>query len=208
MRTDVPSRRERAGTLKTHDITLRIGRIMLRPLIERDWDILLRWNSDPEVLYFSEGTDVSSWTLEEVKSIYCTVSQEAYCFIIEFDGKPVGECWLQKMNLPRILARHAGFDCRRIDLMIGEKTYWHRGIGTKTVRLLAEFGFEREKADMVFACDVADYNVASLDMFRNCGFEINASHPQPLGGKAKTCYDLVLRRAKFFAVSNGVGGKS
>jgi len=208
VRTDVPSRRERAGTLKTRDVTLRLGRIVLRPLTERDWDVLLRWNSDPEVLYFSEGTDVSSWTLEEVQGIYRTVSQASYCFIIEFDGKPVGECWLQKMNLPRILARHAGFDCRRIDLMIGEKTYWHRGIGTKAVLLLVEFGFEREKADMVFACDVADYNVASLNMFRKCGFEVDASYPQPPGRKAKICYDLVLTRERFSAMSTGVGGKS
>lgn len=208
MRPNVPGRRKRGESLKTHDITLRIGRLVLRPLTERDWDILLRWNSDPEVLYFSEGTDVSSRTLEEVQNIYRRVSQEAFCFIVEFDGKPVGECWLQKMNLPRVSVRHAGLDCRRVDLMIGEKKYWHRGIGAGAVLLLAEFGFEREKADMIFACDVAEYNVASLNMFRKCGFEVDSSYPQPLGGKAKTCYDLVLRREKFHSISPGAGGDS
>jgi hypothetical protein len=40
--------------LRTHDITLRSERVVLRPMTEGDWNILLRWNSDPEVLYYSD----------------------------------------------------------------------------------------------------------------------------------------------------------
>ena len=35
----------------------------LRPMTGNDWDVLLKWNSDPEVLYFSEGGDVASYNL-------------------------------------------------------------------------------------------------------------------------------------------------
>jgi formate dehydrogenase subunit beta len=38
-------------------------------------------------------------------------------FIIEFEGAPIGECWLQRMNLKRILRLYPGIDCRRIDMM-------------------------------------------------------------------------------------------
>jgi len=34
--------------------------------------------------------------------IYRPVSANAFCFIIEVAGQPVGECWLQKMNIPDI----------------------------------------------------------------------------------------------------------
>lgn len=55
--------------------------------------------------------------------MYRSVSQNAYCFIIEYDSDPIGECWLQKMNLKRIINKFPDCDCRRIDIMIGEKEF-------------------------------------------------------------------------------------
>jgi RimJ/RimL family protein N-acetyltransferase len=57
--------------LVQHEITLRNvspsgENIKLRPMTEDDWDVLLKWNSDPEVLYYSEGNDVTSYNLEEI----------------------------------------------------------------------------------------------------------------------------------------------
>jgi len=103
----------RASVLRRHDVTLQKGRIVLRPLTEDDWSTLLRWNSDPEVLHFSEGDDAKRYDLAQVQAIYRGVSQNAYCFVIEFTGRAIGECWLQRMNLERILARYPGQDCRR-----------------------------------------------------------------------------------------------
>jgi aminoglycoside 6'-N-acetyltransferase len=183
--------------LKQHNITLRREQIVLRPMTENDWDILLKWNSDPEILYYSEGDDVTHYSLEQVQRIYRSVSQNASCFIIEYDGKPIGECWLQQMNLERILANHPGLDCRRIDLIVGEKDLWGKGIGTEVVRLLAKFGFEQENADAIFACDVRDYNVASMRMFEKAGFEICSKIKQRPGSKGLYSHDLALKREKY-----------
>ena len=106
--------------LKEHSITLQGKAVQLRPMRETDWKMLFEWNNDPEVLYFSEGEDITSYTLGELQPIYRGVSQTSFCFIIEANGRPIGECWLQPMNLDRILDQHAGKDCRRIDLLIGE----------------------------------------------------------------------------------------
>ncbi len=35
-------------------------------MTENDWDILLKWNNDPEVLYYAEGENSISYSLEEV----------------------------------------------------------------------------------------------------------------------------------------------
>ncbi|MBE0696624.1 MAG: GNAT family N-acetyltransferase [Anaerolineaceae bacterium] len=43
--------------LSTHPITLPGRLVTLRPMSEADWPVLLRWNSDPEVLYYSAGDD-------------------------------------------------------------------------------------------------------------------------------------------------------
>ncbi len=40
--------------LRTHDIHLSDGPLHLRPMTEDDWDTLLPWNNDPEVLYYIE----------------------------------------------------------------------------------------------------------------------------------------------------------
>ena len=46
--------------LREHTITLGSEKVILRPMTEADWDILLKWNSDPQVLYYSEGDDVQA----------------------------------------------------------------------------------------------------------------------------------------------------
>lgn len=190
------------GKLEEHKITLR-GKtaqgksIELRPMTEGDWNILTRWNNDPDVLYYAEGDDVTSRKLEEVQHIYRSVSHQAFCFIIELDQKPVGEGWLQRMNLKRILQRYPGLDCRRIDLTIGEKEYWGKGVGTETIRLLTEFGFSEQGADMIFGCDIADYNLRSLRAFQKVGYEIVAKIEQPAGRKANYVQDVALAREGF-----------
>jgi len=73
--------------------------VRLRPLTEKDWNLLNRWNTDPGLLYFTEEDEVERYNPEEVKMICRLVSKNAYIFIIEFEGEAIGECWLQKMNL-------------------------------------------------------------------------------------------------------------
>ena len=45
--------------LRAHEVHLAPGAICLRPMTEDDWDVLLPWNSDPEVLYYCEGNFMS-----------------------------------------------------------------------------------------------------------------------------------------------------
>jgi RimJ/RimL family protein N-acetyltransferase len=186
--------------LRKHDVVLE-GQtkqgvpIRLRPLAEGDWDLLFRWNNDPQVLYYAEGDDVTARTMAEVQDLYYYVCRLAFCFIIEASSRPVGECWLQEMNLERVLSRHPGRDCRRIDLMIGETAAWEQGIGTEVIRLLTWFGFAAVGADEIYGCDVADYNVRSRRAFERVGYVLVAENPQPPGAKAGVTYDLVLSRS-------------
>jgi aminoglycoside 6'-N-acetyltransferase len=190
--------------LREHSVNLRGELVALRPLTEHDWDILLLWNTDPEVLYFSEGDDVSAYSMADIQGIYRGTSQTAFCFMIEFGGVPVGECWLQQMNLERVLQKYPQADCRRIDLMIGEKQFWGKGLGTEVIQLLGTFAFEEQGADLVFGCDVADYNIASLKAFQKAGYTVDAQIEQPVGKKARYCYDLVLPREAYTVLGTGL----
>ncbi|TEU14647.1 MAG: N-acetyltransferase, partial [Anaerolineales bacterium] len=122
-------------SLREHDIELFDGPLHLRPMTEADWNVLLKWNNDPEVLYYSEGGNITSRSLPDMQKMYRGVSQQAYVFMIELYDRPIGECWLQRMNLERVNCRFPGLDVRRIDLTIGEKDWWGRGWGTRIIRL-------------------------------------------------------------------------
>ena len=171
--------------------------MVLRPMTEDDWDILVKWNNDPDILYYSDGGNVTSHNLQEVQQIYRGVSQNAFCFMIEVDGVPVGECWLQRMNLKSILEKYPGKDCRRIDLMIGEKSLWGQGLGTDAICTLTKFGFDDENADIIFGL-VGDYNLRSVKAFQKAGYRIDARIEEVPGSKARFSYDLAIRREEYY----------
>lgn len=187
------------GVITTHGIFLTGAcgqtKIVLRPLTDEHLPHLYRWCADPEVLYWTEGGEEDpslSYGPEVVHMIYGGVSKSAHCFLIEADGVPVGECWLQRMNLPHISAMYAPeTDVRRIDMSIGEKAYWGKGIGTEMVRLLVQFAFEEEQTD-VLHCLCEDYNIRSRRVWEKNSFSLVQMDalPQPQKGKYQYHYRL------------------
>lgn len=183
------------ATLGPHDVTLRGPRLLLRPLTEDDWAPLLAWNNDPEVLAWAEGDEIESRTLDEVQRIYRAISVSAHCFLMELDGEAIGECWLQRMNLERLVARHPDEDVRRIDIAIGLPALWGQGLGREAVGLLLEFGFQREGVDVIYACVDAG-NVRSRRMFESLGFAVEAGMDSA-GSGANDELDLALGRGDY-----------
>jgi RimJ/RimL family protein N-acetyltransferase len=182
--------------LREHQVTLQGERIFLRPMTEDDWDIVAKWETDPEIIHWADTSRVTSCTVEEVRKIFCKVSRHAYCFIIEMEGKPIGDGWLQEMNLARVLRRYRGRDCRRIDLVIGEKELWGRGLGADTIRTLTRFAFERENADMVFAI-IGDYNERSQSAFMKSGYSLVMKLEEPRPSRARLSYVFAIDKSAF-----------
>jgi len=184
--------------IQTHDITLYGGNdvdIVLRPLCDAHLPLLYQWNADPEVLYWTEGGtagDNLSYGPKTVHDIFGHVSQNAFCFLIEADSVPIGECWLQKMNLPNVLAMYPDhLDVRRIDMAIGEKSYWNKGIGSQFIGMLIDFAFNGEHVD-VLHCFSEDYNARSCRMWEKHGFTrvLKEALEQPQKGKWQYHYRL------------------
>ena len=189
---------EHETIIKPHSIILGDDNITLRPMSDNDFGILLKWNSDSEVLYYSEGNDVECYNLEDIQGIYGSTSLTAFCFIIEFEELPIGECWLQKMNLNHIIDKYPHLDLRRIDLMIGEKEYWGRGIGTRVVKLLTAFGFESEAADMIFFIPY-DYNIRSCRTAERIGYELLGKTEVEDNPKAKFELHYAMTKGNYFS---------
>ena len=184
--------------IKAHDVALSVDNIKLRPMSDDDFDMLLKWNSDEEVLYYAEGNVVESYSLEDIQDIYGSVSQSAFCFIIEVDEIPIGECWLQKMNLKPILEKYPNLNIHRIDLAIGEKEYWGKGIGTKVVRLLTKLGFESETADMIFYMPY-DFNIRSCKTAERVGYKLLDKVVVTDNPKAKFYLHCAISKEDYFS---------
>ena len=185
------------GVIRTHNITLYDNcgaqSLTLRPLADGHLPLLYRWCADEEVMRLAdEGGTVCD--AETARTLYGRVSQTAHCFLIEADGVPVGECWLQRMDVSSVRSMYpAGVDVRRIDICIGEKAYWGRGIGTAAVRMLVKFAFEREGTD-VLHCLCAEENVRSCRLWERCGFSlIDREGMRNDGGKTYRCHYRLRR---------------
>ena len=149
------------------------------PLCDDHLPLLYQWNRDPEVLYWCEADDITLRSEEETQGLFSWMSKNAnaICFLIEHNGTPVGECWLQPNNLPDLAAAHPqGADLRRIDMSIGEKAYWERGIGTQVLALLVDFAFNNQQADALYGyCE--DYNLRSQAVLKKNGFALVKRQP-------------------------------
>lgn len=90
-------------TTKLTGVT-KTGRFVLKPLTDDALPSLYRWNANRDLLYWTEGrkSDIEPHDEETVREIYGSVSKEGHCFLIEVQGSPIGECWLQRMNIAAI----------------------------------------------------------------------------------------------------------
>jgi len=187
--------------IQSHDVTLYGGNdhdIILRPLCDDHLPLLYKWNADPEVLYWTEGgPDIKrSYDAETVHKIYGGPRDRVMYFLVEVDGVPIGECWLQRMNVQEILDLYPGKDVRRIDMMIGEKAYWGKGLGTAFVNMLIDYAFYGEGVD-VMHCFAEDYNVRSCKLWERLGFTQAYAFELPPGQKGSIQYHFALTRETF-----------
>ena len=171
-------------------------RIVLRPITDDDIPLLCALNSDPEALRWADD-NAEPYDEARVKGIWGYVSPMAYCFIVEADDVPIGDCWLQRMNLPEIQSLYPkGTDVRRIDMSIGKTAYWNRGIGTTMIRCLTDFAFREENVD-VLHCMCNEENIRSVRVWEKNGFRLKLQKPREGTDRFENHY--VLTRETYFA---------
>jgi len=179
-----------------HDVILKGGRVTLRPMTDGDIPLVHSWWKKPEVILLSEGTEGITWdNIDDVREVIDKISQEGYVFLIEHSGRPIGDCWLQRMNLTEILTRFPGKDLRRIDISIGEQSLWGQGMGTEAIQLLTAFGFNQERADAIFGCGISSDNPRSFKAFRKCGYSLMDEQERFFKGRMITERNVIQLRS-------------
>ena len=186
--------------IKSHHTTLTLEagqrHIMLLPMTDAHLPLLYRWNQRTSVLYWCEGDDVAANAPEDVDKIYGGISKKAVMFIIDVNGLPVGECWLQEMNLPELVKKHPQKNVKRIDVTIYEEAYWGMGLGAAINAALMRYAFENMKTDLIYAI-TEDYNIRAQKCLLKSGFSLDEvlEHEETAKGKQEYCY--VISREKY-----------
>ena len=67
---------------------------------------------------------------------------------------------MQEMNLEHLKEKHPSKNVYRIDITIGEKELWGKGIGSAAVKVLCKFAFHKLEAGILYYI-CCDYNERS-----------------------------------------------
>ena len=140
---------------------LRDGLVRLRPFEgQADVTRAVPWYSDPEVLYFSEGPHETAFDRERVARMYDHLAA-------------LGELYMTEVETPsgwRVIG-DATLAPETVPIVIGEKEWRHRGVGSRVLGLLVERARELGYS-FVGVRHVWRYNVASQRLFERAGFRL------------------------------------
>jgi ribosomal-protein-alanine N-acetyltransferase len=124
--------------MKPQDVYLTGKQIFMRSVIPSDFgETMLRWTNDREVTRFlSRGTfpGHAGRFQDEYESLKNSTTDIQLAVCLKEKSEYVGIAGLHSINW---IARHAEFR-----ILIGEKEYWGKGIGTESVQLLTAYAFE------------------------------------------------------------------
>lgn len=161
--------------------------ISLRPPTDADWPFIHALWNNPKVAAWSDAAgNPKTYSMEDVQAIYGSINKTGSIFIVDVDGRPAGESWLQRMNVQRVLDRFPGRDVRRIDLAIAEESLWGAGIGTAVIKELTDLGLGKDRADAIY-CPEIGANPRSVRAFQKAGYIITNGSTN----------DLALSRTSF-----------
>ena len=93
---------EPTGGMLMQPIHLAKGPIAVRPLAQQDAPVLLKWMTNPLVLEFYGGRDLT-YTFEKIQEEFYTLEKGARRCLVELEGNPVG--YIQIYQLDAALCR-------------------------------------------------------------------------------------------------------
>ncbi len=151
-------------------IFLSRGPVTVRPLLESDAGVLLKWMTDPAVLEWYEGRD-AVFTPERIQADFYDGEPLCRC-IVEYQKRPVG--YVQVYPLDGDGKKEYGYPDpdRRVfamDQFLGEPDCWNKKIGRAFIGLLLEYLTKEEGAQSV-VLDPHANNLRALRCYEACGF--------------------------------------
>jgi RimJ/RimL family protein N-acetyltransferase len=134
-------------------------RVVLRPVEEEDYALILRWQNHPEVWWYMDYE--RPFSHEDVVEDVERSRREGHPFVITTAGRPIGRIGLNRFRRrDRICSMY---------LYIGEPSFWGRGLARDAVMTLLAFAFDRMDLHQVELWTLAANNRV-IRTYERCGF--------------------------------------
>lgn len=173
------------------NVTLTGKTIRLRPMTKADLPLKVQWYNDPEIrktLILDEILELEK-TIQWFESV--EKSDSRLDLIIETESaEPIGQISLVNINYYHKIAE--------IVLVIGNPSYWGKGVMFEAESLLIRWAFEQLGMEKIWA-QTRPENIASLITMKKLGFQIEGTLRQEkiVGGKRIDVITLGLLPKKF-----------
>lgn len=138
-------------------------KIVLRPISEKDISEMLKWINNPDVtqymtVYMPVYEDEEKRWIEDLSKR----KQEDLVLAIETTrGTHVGNIGIHKMNWKDRTAE--------IGIVIGDKDYWDRGLGSEAISLIIKYSFNVLNLRKL-SLSVLGNNPRAINCYKKCGF--------------------------------------
>lgn len=145
-------------------VFLRGRRVEMRPLLEQDIPLLVRWMNDREVTHnLTACFPVQEQHEREwLESLHKQKGSKVVLMMVVDEG-PIGVMGLHRINWVDQTAVTGAF--------IGEKDMWGKGYGSEAKMLLLEYAFNTLGLRKVCST-VIEFNARSLGYNRKCGYVV------------------------------------
>ena len=134
--------------------------INLRKLESDDWPLFAKWWRDEELIDLTSG-DHSPLMDEEIKRQVDDMAEDikSHHWLIKADGEAIGHINLNQKDDNSV----------EMQIVIGEKNYWGKGIGTEAISLVVseakKLGYKKINAE------VRPENKRALRLYEKMGFK-------------------------------------
>ena len=167
----------------------RDGDIVLRELIEEDLLKLAEYANNEKISINLRDSFPYPYSLDDARHFFESVKNDnpPSTFAIEYQGNYVG-------NISLVRASDVYRNSAEIGYFIGEP-FWNRGIVTRAVNLITQYGFENRGIIRIFT-GIFDYNKASQRVLEKCGFEKEAIFKKSITKKWKIFDEVRFSKIK------------
>lgn len=143
------------------------GDVILRELTENDLPKLAEYANNEKISINLRDAFPHPYMIEDARNFFRVVEQQApkTFFAIEYIGNYVG-------NISLSVGTDVYQNSAEIGYFIGEP-FWDKGIMTKAVTLMTDFGFTKLGLVRIYA-GVFEFNKASQRVLEKCGYEKEA----------------------------------
>ena len=164
--------------------------VILRPIVIADAPRFVKWLSDPEVNQFTSRRKISlKDELKWIRGLKKDKTDKDFAIDTK-NGVHIGSVgiYLDKQD------RGAKFG-----ILIGDKRYWNRGLGTEATKLILEYGFKKLKVHRIQLA-VYSYNKKAIAIYRKLGFRLEGKSREGIFyiGKFYDEYHMGLLRKEWF----------